>query len=196
MKRLIFLLLLTFFCCQVKADSPPVRIRGVECSEPCSPVFLNEDGEETVLVSGMDVDFSGEKKWFRIAVFYDTEPEWIDRLTIAVAVRFPGEQGNQTVFRNAIRYVDIPAGREHCCEMFLHFNTYARYYRQGRIQYATVIQIDGKTVASKTGGGGKPGWWMRNENDWRPLLRRDQTPFLLFNADRHEAFEPAAETTP
>jgi hypothetical protein len=80
--------------------------------------------------------------------------------------------------------------------MFLHFNTYARYCRQGQIQYVAVIQVDGKTVATKTDGGGESGWWAAEKAVTRSLLRRDQTPFSFINADHYEAFDPSIKKMP
>jgi hypothetical protein len=189
MKRIASALLLPLLLCNaLRADSRPVEIRDVSFAEPTTPVFLNEEGEETVQISGMSLDSSGGQKWFRVTVLYDTSPEWIDRLTVAVAIQFAGERGGRVVFRNAADFVDVPAGRDHRCEMYLHFNTYARrYFRQGQIRYAVVIQLDGKTVAVETDNGGDDRWWTAKEAVTRSLLTRDQTPFAFLNAGLYEA---------
>jgi len=187
-RRILFLTLSALFCCTaVFAQS--VRFIRVETSEPYTPVYQDEEGLDSVLVKGIAQTATGDKKWFRIAAEYSTGSEWLDRLTIEYYVLFPG---GTNVFKGTVNYVDIPRGREHLSEMYLHFNSYARHYKRGTIEYAAVALIDGRQAAVETNKHKPENWWKEMPVHPRGLLDRNMTPFVIFNMEKSEAQDHGA----
>jgi len=182
MKKYTWTLSVFIYC--TAAMSQEARFLRVGTSEPFTPVYQNEEGLETLQVKGLTQTFTGEKKWFRIAAEYSTDAEWLDRLTLEYYVLFPGATN---VFKGTVRYVDIPRGREHLSEMYLHFNSYARYFKRGVIHYAVVALIDGKTVAVETNKRLPEGWWKTLPPHPCGLLDRSMTPFAVFNVEKFDA---------
>lgn len=181
--RILILTLSAFFCCAA-ALAQEVRFIRAETTEPFTPTYQSEDGLDTLQVKGLKTSSFSSKKWFRIAAEYSTDAEWINRLTIEYYVLFPGET---TVFKGAVNYVDVPRGREHLSEMYLHFNSYARHCKRGVIQYAVVALIDGKPVAVETNRRLPEGWWKTLPVYPYGLLDRSSTPFAVFNVEKFDA---------
>ena len=121
-------------CCAAAAQE--VRFVRVETSEPSTPVYQDEEGLETIQIKGMSQTPVSNRKWFRIAAEYSTDAEWLDRLTLEYYVLFPGATN---VFKGTVNCIDIPRGRDHLSEMYLHFNSYARHYKHGVILYRHVF---------------------------------------------------------
>ena len=165
----------------ITAGAQNVSVIRVETSEPRTPVYQSEDGLETVQVKGLAQTSTSDKKWFRITAEYSTAAEWTDHLTLEYYVLFPGETN---VFKGAVQYMDIPQGRNHLSEMYLHFNRYARHYRRGEIQYAVVAQIDGKQVSVNTNRNKPENWWKALSTHPGELLDRNATPFVVFNIEK------------
>lgn len=168
----------------IAARAQDVSFIRVETSEPRTPIYQSEDGLETIQVKGLVQASSSDKKWFRIAAEYSTVREWTDRLTLEYYVLFPGET---KVFKGTVHYMDIPQGRNHLSEMYLHFNRYARHYRRGEIQYAVVALIDGRQMAVHTNKNNPENWWKSLQAHPGELLDRIATPFVVFNIEKFEA---------
>lgn len=171
----------------ITAKAQNVAVIRVETSEPRTPVYQNEEGLETIQVKGLVQTATSDKKWFRITAEYSTATEWTDRLTLEYYVLFSGETN---VFKGLVNYIDIPRGREHLSEMYLHFNRYARHYKRGEIQYAVVALIDGKQVAINTNKTKPENWWKTLPVHPGELLDRNSTPFGVFNIEKFEAQDP------
>ncbi len=171
------------FCCTAVLAQDVSFIR-VETSEPHTPLYQNEEGFETLQVKGMIPTSTSDRKWFRISAEYSTGAEWINRLTLEYYVFFPGETN---VFKGVATYVDIPRGRGHLSDMYLHFNSYARHYKRGVIQYAVVALIDGKQVAAATNQRLPESWWKSLPIHPNRLLDRSVTPFAVFNIEKSES---------
>ena len=165
----------------ITAGAQNVSVIRVETSEPRTPVYQNEDGLETVQVKGLAQTSGSDKKWFRITAEYSTATEWTDRLTLEYYVLFPGETN---VFKGIVQHMDIPQGRNHLSEMYLHFNRYARHYKRGEIQYAVVARIDGKQVSVNTNKNKPENWWKALSTHPGELLDRNATPFVVFNIEK------------
>jgi hypothetical protein len=168
----------------ITARAQDVSFIRVETSEPRTPVYQNEDGLETVQAKGLIQTSGSDKKWFRIAAEYSTATDWIDLLTLEYYVLFPGATN---VFKGVVQYMDIPQGRNHLSEMYLHFNRYARHYKRGEIQYAVVALINGKPVAVHTNKNKPENWWTTRTVHLGELLNRSATPFVVFNIEKFEA---------
>lgn len=158
----------------------PVIIREVEITEPQTPVYQTDDGEETLQAAGMKQPAVNAEKWFRIAACFETRPAWLDRLTLEYYVLLPSPGGQPVLFKGTVGYSDIPAGRDHPSDMYLHFNTWKRYGKRGSISYAVIALIDGKEVSVKTNR--QPdNWWKSIQPHPGGLLNRKDTPFRVFN---------------
>ncbi|MDK2857385.1 MAG: hypothetical protein PWQ29_898 [Verrucomicrobiota bacterium] len=164
-----------------------LKFDEVEISEPGTPLYQDSDGNDTIQIDGIDLASSDEKKWFRIAAKYETRPKWLDRLTIEYYVLMPTPENTKILFKGVVNYVDIPKGREHRSEMYMHFNSYARYHKKREeVQYAVLARIDDKIVAIKTNGTGEE-WWTKYPVHSCGLLNRLDTPFRAVNAEQYEA---------
>jgi hypothetical protein len=184
MRQHIQQLMVSLILFSIIARAQNVSLIRVETSEPCTPIYQSEDGLETIQAKGMVQTSTSDRKWFRILVEYSTITEWTDRLTLEYYVLFPGETN---VFKGAVSYVDIPRGREHLSEMYLHFNRYARHYKRGEIQYAVVALLDGKQVAVNTNKNKPENWWKTTPLHSGELLDRNATPFAVFNVEKFQA---------
>lgn len=171
-----------FFCAAVSAQE--VKINRVETSEPWTPLYQNEEGLDTIQVRGLMQAGVNNKKWFRIAAEFESRDEWTDRLTFEYYVLFPD---HKNVFKGVVKYVDIPQGREHLSEMYMHFNSYERYFKRGTISYAVVVLIDGKEVAVETNKRSPENWWKDMTIHPCGLLDRSMTPFVVFNVESFQA---------
>lgn len=169
------------------AAQEQVVIRSVEITEPQTPVYQIEDGDETVQVAGMQQTSGGGAKWFRIAADFETRPAWLDRLTLEYYVLLPAPDGKDRLFKGVVNLVDLPAGRGHLSDLYLHFNTWKRYYKRGNVEYAVIALIDGKEVAVKTNKREPADWWRTIKPQSGGLLNRLDTPFRIMNEELYQA---------
>ena len=183
-KKYLWILMLSIIFRCIAAIAQDVSFTRVETSEPFSPVYQTEEGQETLQVKGLAQSSAGNKKWFRISAEYVTNVDWLNRLTLEYYVLFPGETN---AFKGTVNYVDIPRGREHLSEMYLHFNSYMRHYKRGIIQYAVVALINGRQVAIETNSRSPEGWWRNTPVYPCGLLDRSLTPFSVFNVEKFDA---------
>ncbi|HNX53455.1 MAG TPA: hypothetical protein PKI68_06890 [Pontiellaceae bacterium] len=166
------------------ATAQDVKIESVELTEPTTPIYQTEEGVDTIQIKGLMQTAVSGKKWFRISVNYSTDTDWMDRLTLEYYILFPNETN---VIKGVINYVDIPKNREHLSEMYMHFNSYARHYKRGTINYAVVALVDGKQVAVETNKRSPENWWKDMLVNPCGLLDRSMTPFVVFNVEKFEA---------
>jgi hypothetical protein len=168
----------------LSATAQEVKISGVKISEPLTPVYQGEDGSDTILAKGTLNESTGVRKWFRISAEYETGAEWTDQLTLEYYVLFPG--GKQ-VFKGTVSYIDIPRGRNHLSEMYMHFNSYARHYKHGTVHYAVVALLNGRQVSLETSKKTPENWWKELPAHPCGLLDRNMTPFSVLNVEKFEA---------
>lgn len=192
MKQLYPLLFLLVFAaaCRVSAR-PPITFRGVEFSEPRTPSFQDADGEDSIQADGFPFSPSSDRHWLRVTAEYETHPEWIDQMTLLFYVLLPTDE-DPLLFTGRVDYINIPEGRDHISDMYLHFNTYRRYFQRGNIHYAVVALIDGNEVAVKTNRRRPEQWWKTMKPHSTGLLNRLDTPFRVLNVERYQA-QPVSE---
>ncbi len=184
MKKYIRIIMSGTLLCCTAAVAQDVKIENVETTEPNTPLYQSEDGTDTIQIKGLQQESTSTKKWFRIAATYSTGEEWTDRITLEYYVLFPGATN---IFKGVINYVDIAKGREHFSEMYMHFNSYARYYTRGTINYAVIALINGKQVSVNTNKRTPENWWKDIPVHPCGLLDRSMTPFVVFNVEKFEA---------
>lgn len=141
---------------------------------------------------------SPQKEWFRIITEYDTAPEWIDELTFQyfiLSLTTVDRAPSYSIFRVAVRYSDIAAGRGHLSTAFLHPKALERFGEV--VAVAVEILHEGRVIAEETDVRGSqipPDWWQNPQvtesetvtarNGY--LLDRSQSPFALINIDDYE----------
>jgi hypothetical protein len=184
-KRCIALLACGFSIAAFAAS--PVTIREVETDELPVPVYQNEDGDDTIQTEVLTLSQGEGAPWFRVAVQYETEPEWIDQLTLEFYVLFDDTEGQQMVFKGSVDYVDIPQARDHLAEMYLHANSYQRYGTRRPSKISVVAKMDGKIVAMDRRTAKDTQWWEGLPTHPAGLLNRLDTPFRAVNAGAYEA---------
>ena len=189
MKRLLIALLFTA-ASAIAAENSGVHINTVKTEALASPLFQNEEGDDTIQISGMELDKPGSKEWLRISAEYETRAEWTDRLTLEFYVLLQRPNRSPTLFKGVVQYVDIPRDRKHLAEMYMHFNSYARHAGRGKIRAAVIAKVAGKTVAIDKQNSLDDKWWETMPTHPVELLSRLQTPFAIVNTDRYEAQVP------
>ncbi len=186
-KLLLALLLIAQFGTAAENARPDVKIEDVEVQELHTPLYQNDDGDDSIQISGMPLKQYGNKKWLQVSVQYETRPEWIDRLTLEFYVLLPTPEKNKMLFKGVVSYVDIPESREHLAEMYVHFNSYERYYKRGKIQTAVLAKVDGEIVAIDPRNSLEEKWWENVPTHPIGLLNRLDTPFGVMNGEDYEA---------
>ena len=186
-KQLITLLIIASTVTAEENNPPDITVVDVRTQELHPPVYQNDDGDDTLQINGLPLLKNKNRTWLRISTRYETRPEWIDRLCIEFYLLLPGKEKTTTLFKGVVHYVDIPKGRDHLAEMYIHFNTYERYYRRGSIQSAILIKIDETIVATDQKNLLDNMWWEKHPAPFHKLLNRMDTPFRVINTETHEA---------
>ncbi len=142
------------------------------------------------------------QEWQAITVSYDTAPEWIDDLLIQFYVLSvtldPKTRVNlYSLYKTAVRYVDVEQGRGHMATVFLRPAALKRY--GDPVAVCAVFTLDGKEVAelSDEQANLPEKWWknplvIESENlSTRDgyLLDRSQSPWALINSDDYEVIK-------
>lgn len=191
MKNLMMILLLIGASAFAAETQPDIEFNEVDTQEIQTPLYQDEDGGDTIQVNGISIHQSNEKTWLRVAAHYETRPEWIDHLTLEFYVLMPNSGKEPVLFKGVVNYVDIPAGRDHLAEMYMHFNSYERYSSRGRsIKSAVLAKIDGQVVAVDKRNSMNNKWWETIPAHSGGLLNRLDTPFRIINFESVEAQPP------
>ena len=142
------------------------------------------------------------QEWQAVTVSYDTAPEWIDELLIqfyvlSMKVDPETRQNVYSLFKVAVRYVDIEKGSGHMATVFLRPAALKRYGEPAAV--AAVFTLGGEDVAElseeKTNLPAK--WWKNplvTESDTLTtrdgyLLDRSQSPWAWINSDDYEVIK-------
>jgi len=185
MKNLIMILFLVIGTSAVAAETlPNIEFNDVDTQEIQTPLYQNEDGDDTIQIHGMSLHQNNNKTWLRVAAHYETRPEWIDRLTLEFYVLMPNSGKEPVLFKGVVNYVDIPEGRDHLAEMYMHFNSYERYSSRGRsIRSAVLAKLDGQIVAVDKRNSLDDKWWETIPSSSGELMNRLDTPFRIINVN-------------
>lgn len=170
----------------VLADSL-ITIRDIESGEAPVPIYQNEDGDDTIQAPGLTLNQDEGPPWFRVAVRYESEPEWLDDLTLEFYLLFDDSETGKMVFKGSVDYVDIPKGRDHLAEMYLHANSYQRYGTRRAARVGVVAKIGEKVVATDRRTSVQNPWWKGLPTHSAGLLNRLDTPFRTVNPGSYQA---------
>lgn len=142
------------------------------------------------------------KKWYMISVQYDTEPEWIDELTVEFHVLtstrdLKTKKDVFSLYKLVVRYVDIARGRGHEATAFMRPSTIKRF--GSPIAVAAVFSVKGHVIDAVSDDSKRmpEKWWndprVTDSADvtLRPgrLLDRSDSPWALINIDNYEAIK-------
>jgi hypothetical protein len=181
----------------VQGQNIPLSIENVEVEDkngPRTPVY-------DVKVGGMSPRGNARQSWFRMAVLYETDVEYLDALTVDFYVatkpreldmQLPPDYYKTRLFTLTNEYIDIAEGK-HLCEAYIHPRIYNRYSNGKDIVWAVVFSLQDQPVAFRSSLGEQAGqWW--EKIDAVPmddlLLSRDQTPFALVDYEDFEVMKP------
>jgi len=137
------------------------------------------------------------QEWFRLAVAFDTAPEWMDGLTAQYFVLTgKREAGNlaYSLFATTARYSDVEEGRSHMVAAYLHPKALLRYGEVAAV--AVVFRYQGAVVGTESEEAIRlpEQWWahprvVESEEVTRRedyLMDRSESPFALINIDDYE----------
>jgi len=186
---LIILLLAatTGFAAEKKEPRSAIKVNGVEVRELSAPIHQNDNGDDTIQVRNTALKRGGNETWLQISVRYETRPEWLDHLTLEFYVLMPTPSPEGTLFKGVVHYVDIPKGRDHLAEMYMHFNTRKRYSRRGKIRTAVLAKTNGTIVGIDQNNSPEDPWWETAPAGSHALLNRLDTPFRIVNEESYQA---------
>jgi len=137
-----------------------------------------------------------------ISAAYETQPEWIDELTVTFYVlSLVNSQGKTaySLYRRDVRYMDVKRGRDHIADVYLRPSALERY---GEVVAVGVeFTVKGEVVAelgeSSLGNQIPAKWWkdpkivkseVVTQRDGY-LLTRVESPFGWINSDDYEAIK-------
>jgi hypothetical protein len=168
--------------------------------------FVGIGNKGTVFTPSYSTDVGGGVKraqeWQSFRLSYDTAPEWIDELLIQFFVlgmtRDPETKRNvYSLYKVAVRYVDIQAGRNHMAMAFLRPTALKRYGPV--VAAAAVVTLDGAVVAEVSEEDVElPEKWWENPRVTDSaattirdgyLLHRGKSPWALINPDDYEVIK-------
>jgi hypothetical protein len=134
------------------------------------------------------------REWAQVTVTFDTEPEWMDEVTLQYYVLLYNKATDeQSLLRGSIVHVEVARGRAHMSAVYLRPGTLDRYGNV--IAVAVEAMYKGNLVATESQGrqgNGKPlpeEWWKKFTGPTKEgyVLSKAQTPFAFVNADDYEA---------
>lgn len=145
-----------------------------------------------------------EQDWMQITTTYETTPEWIDELVFQYHVLAAKKEEGKwkfSLYKKAVKYMDVERGRTHVSTVFLRPTALKRY---GEVAASAVeVMVNGTIVDTKFADdrivplpADKP-WWVNQKVIEHPdltvregyLLNRAESPFALINVDDYEVIK-------
>jgi hypothetical protein len=181
-----------------RTTRPPVEIRKLEGRGSRTRV------RTPYFDTNQDRGTSPVREWYRLNLYYDTEPEWIDELTIKFHVMALERTQNgpaYSLYRKTVRFGDIRRGRNHRASVYLRPQPLERYGEVVAAAVEVVLQApDGRqvTLTESDEGVELPERWWNNPavTESRAvtirdgyLLDRKQSPWALINIDDYEVIK-------
>jgi hypothetical protein len=142
------------------------------------------------------------QKWGQILVSFDTEPEWLDEVTVQYFVlsrRSEGGKPGYSLHTVTVVYTDVKRGRDHLGAAYLRPAAIERFGAPTAV--AVEISVGGKVVAEESVDEGirlSARWWkdpavveskdLTQRNGY--LLDKARSPFALIAVDDYEVSRP------
>ena len=136
------------------------------------------------------------KLWYRLAVSYDTAPDWIDELTFQYyamsLIKIDGAKV-YTIFKTSVRYADIEVGNKHLSVAYLHPKAVERYGDVVAVAFEVVSK--GAVIAEGSDVRSVPEKWWKDPAVTESesvtvkdgyLLSKAESPFVFVNIDDYE----------
>lgn len=142
------------------------------------------------------------QRWAKIEISFDTDPEWMDELTVQYFVMSRRSEGGKigySLYTTTAVYMDVKRGREHLGAAYLRPAAIERF--GAPVAIAVEISVGGKVVAEESVEDGlklSARWWkdpavveskdltMRNGY----LLEKARSPFAMVGVDDYEVSRP------
>jgi hypothetical protein len=137
------------------------------------------------------------KEWAELAIQFDTQPDWIDELTVQYyALLYAHKTKEYTFLKGVVTHMDVAKGRGHLSAAYIRPSTLQRYGDVVAVAVETLAK--GEVVASESQAGKLPDQQVLQGEWWKTIklvpkdgciLSRAQTPFALVNYDDYEVIK-------
>ncbi len=136
------------------------------------------------------------REWAEVGVQFDTEPEWLDEVTLNFYVLLRStDKADLTLVKGSVTYLDIARGSSHMGAAYVRPAALARYGKI--IGVAVEAVVKGETVDALSEGKLAPSkplpreWWKNPKLVPKDgyVLDKAKTPFILVNYDDYEALK-------
>jgi hypothetical protein len=134
------------------------------------------------------------RDWVELSVEFDTEPEWVDELTVQFyALCYERKKDEYTLFKGSITHSDIARGKTHLSSMMIRPQALARYGDVCGV--AVEVIYKGEIIETRSEGrqakGGKAlpdEWWKNPKLGVKDgyIVNRALTPFAYYSYDDYE----------
>lgn len=140
---------------------------------------------------------SATREWVELGVQYDTQPEWIDEVSLSYFVLLRHARNNPefTLLKGSVTYLDVARGASHLGVAYVRPAALARYGEVAAV--AVEVRVKGEVLDTLSIGrlaAGKPlpsDWW--KSPNFIPkdgyIVEKSKTPFVLVNFDEYEALK-------
>lgn len=170
------------------AGGAAVRIRAITGQGPRALV-------RTPDFAGGSTGNRGNIQWAALTVQFDTEPDWIDELTLQYYVLLTSRvTGESRMLKGAATYIDVARGRGHLAASYVRPAALLRFGEVVAVAVEAVIK--GEVVASQSEGRlqGKPlpqDWWktVKLTPVEGYIMNKDKTPFAYVAFDDYESLK-------
>lgn len=135
------------------------------------------------------------REWAEIGVQFDSDPEWLDEVTFQFYALLKSREGELTLLKATVNYVDVERGRAHQGCAYVRPAALARFGEV--IGVAVEALTKGEVAASLSEGKLGPGkplppeWWKSPKLVPKDgyIVDKSKSPFALTNFDDYEALK-------
>ena len=167
----------------------PVRIVEITTDVQMTPKY--DVSRSSALTRGRSRD------WLIAEVEYESEPEWIDELTVTFYLHVRDSardaSGNRAdlVLRGRTTYVDVKAGR-HKAVMAMQPGSYERYGPVRRV--GVELSVGGRTADAASEPSARGPWWTQMPSRDGLVIDRLSSPWAMLYFDEYEAIKGSTGT--
>ncbi|MEI6563364.1 MAG: hypothetical protein WCO42_03540 [bacterium] len=140
---------------------------------------------------------AGTREWVELGVQYDTEPDWIDEVSLQyyALLRNRASPGDYILIKGVVTYLDVARGRTHQGVAYIRPAALERF--GDIVGVAVEAVVKGEVVSALTEGRLSPQaplpfeWWKNPRLAPKEgyILDKSKTPFALINFDEYEALK-------
>lgn len=140
---------------------------------------------------------SASREWVELGVQYDTQPDWIDEVSLSyyVLLRNPRNNPELALIKGTVGYLDVARGASHLGVAYVRPAALARYGEVAAV--AVEVRIKGEIIDVLSIGRLAPSkplpsdWWKSPNLIAKDgyIVDKSRTPFALVNFDEYEALK-------